>query len=330
MKSEFKKIATKAVIMALTVTAAQMPLAKNNVAPDDAKFVKNVGIGAVVGTVVSVIANNGKVKPLYVAGGAALGVGNYLAAAINQNKNDGTEAQDVVYAQLGEVPNKESNQIRVGSNSINGKDVEKNSDWRIVRTMPTSLMKNVEGKTPSPRTVKNKDGTLTITGDSMQDIVYGIGAIMSLKHGMRLDVLSTDAALLRQQSVFTEIISIKLDPNSAKSVMDNLHKVAKKLNMGMLYEEKTNYVVLANQQIVRRLVSNPILQTVANSSGVTSQDIDEALKIIAQTPNNNYRVNYNYGKQPQNNKRQGSNVVSYEEMTMKERQRRAAGRANRY
>ena len=317
MKHTFRKIATSAAIAASLAVASQASFAQDypqqnqpttqQDAPhiSGADLAKNVGIGAVAGAIfgkmINASASNGAIT------GAVFGIGKSIYDDI-QIKN--AAEKDAAAKQVAAPP------FPAAQNGQAVPAVDAAASTVVIKTMHTALMDRVDGKTPTPTLTRLKDGTMELQGQSVQDVVYGLGSVLQAKHKVRLDIVSTEAASLRQQSAINERVSVKFNPDNFQSTMNALYKVAQDMNMGVMYEDKTNYVVLANKQMTRDLVANPALQRVAQSSGITSADVDEVLK--------NYRpraqVQAGFQANP-NYQPAGAARYSYSEISERERQR---------
>jgi hypothetical protein len=316
MNHTFRKIATSTAIaatLAIASTASfaqEYPQQNQPTVQQDAPHVsgadaaKNIGFGAVAGAIFSKVINASAERGAIT--GAVVGLGKTIyddmqikkEAEARQATNPKPQVQPVAQGQGSPV-------VDAAGNTV------------VIKTMHTALMDRVDGKTPNPTLKRLSDGSMELQGQSVQDVVYGLGSVLQAKHKIRLDIVSTEAASLRQQSAINERVSVKFNPDSLQSTMNALYKVAQDMDMGVMYEDKTNYIVLANKQMVRDLVGNPALQRVAQTSGITSGDVDEVLK--------NYRprtqVQVQPGFQPNPNYQAGSARYSYSEMSERERQR---------
>jgi hypothetical protein len=296
MKSSFKKIVQGVVIASALAAGATSSMAQDHetqpqVDPNaphisGTDLAKNVGFGAVLGAAASkLLGNSGTSGAIF---GAVAGVGKSIYDDMQIKKAAEEAKKTAETKQLPPVVDMAPTAVPtpVGATTVPKQII---SERVVLQTVPTSEMVRANGETP--RTAIRREGKMmVIDGNSMQDLVYGISAVLQKNHNVNVDIVSDQAALLKRQSLISEKVTARFDPQSFPDSMKALQKVSNEMNMGMLYEDyratgkqsnmsnPTNgYVVLAAKPMVRQLVGDQNLQAATANGGMTSRDVDTTL-----------------------------------------------------
>lgn len=333
MKSNFKALA----VTALLATTMQMGLSSNASAQDvygtqpqvtqqadgahleGKEVAKNVGGGAILGWLAAKVTGGNADKGAAIGLLAGIGKSIYEDVKVRGAAADEKAAKEKL-AKAQPLP-PVVDVAPVATTTAQEAPAVTQTKGHVFTAVPTASMKRFDDSVPRGITTTGKDGMTEISGRSTQDLVYGFGGVLR-KHGVQLDIVNADADVLRQESAVGGKMSVKFKANDLPAAMNALHKLAQSSNMGMLVEDKTNYVVIADKKMVQNLMSNPALQAVGRTTGVTSAELNEALlKYQAKSTLGQTSMNM----QATSPQQQGPAVYSYSQLSAQDEARRQRG-----
>jgi hypothetical protein len=159
-----------------------------------------------------------------------------------------------------------------------------------LKVVSSSQLEYPTGRSPNPsittKAVKGKGEVITISGNSSLDMVYGLGALLKTKYGVSMDVLSSDAAAMKQESQIKMPQSITIDATQGRDGVLNAVKVlTKERGMGAIYEDyagrndkPSGYLFVGGREVTQSLAANPGMHEISRTAGITSSDVSAYLQ----------------------------------------------------
>lgn len=241
-------------------------------------LLKNTGIGAVGGAILGkVFGGSGSTGALW---GAAAGVGKSIY-------------DDMQIKKAAEQQKTAQSEAAKNAPVVDAKATP-NMARPITQTINMPLLTKADGSAPTGF-AKTTGKVTVVEGNSMLDALVTVSAIAHGRHRIKVDILSDQAAILKQQSMFNEKVTYKFNGDDANETLKALHTIANEMNMGMLYEDYkrtgaaqtgerqynqqsySGYVVLGAKPTVRNLLGQESLARATNDGGISSSDVDAAL-----------------------------------------------------
>jgi hypothetical protein len=280
------------------------------------QILKNTAIGAVAGKLIGSV--TGGNSDMAAGIGLLAGVGKSIyeneqakqsaevAAAAEAKKVASAPVVDVAAKQVMAAPQEKAEKPE--------KQEQAQQKTEKLYAMSSATMESPSGKMPAPSIKKlSEKGSTTkveISGNSSQDLVFGVSTLLRVKYGINVDILSSDVALLKQDALIKTPQSMVIDAESSnpQSALIALKRLVTPLGMGVIFEDKVDktnqeasvvsygkeakgekglksvgaykdggYVFVANKDVVRAIIENPTMTAVSSKRGITTNDVSAFL-----------------------------------------------------
>lgn len=269
--SPFAKITKKAAVAAMMSVAimAHAQDAQVNNGPSVLDIAVNVIVPSAIGAGIAVLTKgNGWV-------GAGIGAGVGVAKSIYDevSANQKNQQQNPVVQNNAQVSNAQSDSGLVKASYNVGPS---NQQLQVVSVM--SLVDRY-GNSPKPVIQTESNGDVIIAGANPREMMYGMGMYLSSKYNFRVDLTTKAVRDINLMSDYTanNKTAVRFSGNSLQSALQAMMKVDTMCAQGAMIESSTKYIVVANRQTVKDMLSSPVLKAATDNGGITVDDVNKYL-----------------------------------------------------
>jgi hypothetical protein len=319
--SGFKKIVVKTLgtaVLASSMIAlgaqAQTSAPANTGYISGMQILKNTAVGAVAGKLIGSITGGNSDMSAGIGLLAGVGKSIYENEQAKQAAEVAAAAEVKKAAKAVPVVDITAKQVMEAPQEKPEKNEQIQQKTEKLYAMSSASMESPSGKMPAPSIKKiSEKGSTTkveISGNSSQDLVFGVATLLRVKYGINVDILSSDAALLKQGALIKTPQSMVIDTESGnpQSSLIALKRLVTPLGMGVIFEDKVDktnqeasvvsygkevkgnngvksagsykdggYVFVANKDVVRSIIENPTMTAVSSKRGITTNDVSTFL-----------------------------------------------------